>query len=191
MAIDRVTVQLAARTVDVRRPAATDRGAGGTAAPLASSGCRPQPLRKRSVGGTKRNLTSCCLELRGADKAKVVREVARVLRPGGRVSMSDIVVADDFPGLPAMLRADTTLLAAEVGGAVREAEYLAAITDTGLVDVRVVDRAPYQRETTAAYLREVATKAEGERLSAFMGALAAGAAGKVKSVGVTGRKPRP
>lgn len=90
-----------------------------------------------------------------------------------------------------MLRADTALVAACVGGAVRESEYLAAMQGAGLKEVRVVDRAPYQRETIAAYLREVAAKAGGgERPSAFMEALAAGAAGTVMSVRVTGRKPR-
>lgn len=78
-----------------------------------------------------------------------------------------------------------------MGGAVRESEYLAAMQRAGLEEVRVVDRAPYQRDTIAVYLREVAAKAGGgERLSASMDALAAGAAGKVMSVRVTGRKPR-
>lgn len=135
-------------------------------------------------------ISNCVINL-APDKGRVFREVARVLKPGGRVSISDIVFADDFPDIPAVLRADTTLVAACVGGAVRESEYLAAMTSAGLEGAKVVDRATYQREAIEAYLGEVAAKVGGgERLAGFMEALAAGAAGKVMSVRVSARKPR-
>lgn len=71
------------------------------------------------------------------DKAAVFREIYRVLRPGGRLQLADIIVQSDVGavyGLNPQLWADC------IGGAAREPGYLGAIQATGFQDVRVVRR---------------------------------------------------
>jgi ubiquinone/menaquinone biosynthesis C-methylase UbiE len=64
-----------------------------------------------------------------ADKAAVFREAARVLRPGGRLAISDIVSEKD---LPEGVRCNATLWAACIGGAMQEDRYTDAIRAAGL-----------------------------------------------------------
>ncbi len=68
------------------------------------------------------------------DKAKVFREVARVLKPGGRLAISDIVTEVQ---LSEGIVCDATLWAACIGGAMQQDDYSAAIEAAGL---RVVSR---------------------------------------------------
>ncbi|HEY3355206.1 MAG TPA: arsenite methyltransferase [Polyangia bacterium] len=92
-------------------------------------------------------ISNCVINL-SPEKPRVFREIARVLRPGGRMLVSDLVVDD----LPAWARASAALYAACIGGAVGEAEYLAGLRAAGLVDVEVRDRLVYD----AAQLRALA-----------------------------------
>jgi arsenite methyltransferase len=64
-------------------------------------------------------ISNCVINL-APDKRKVFREVARVLKPGGQVAISDIVFADDAPDLPGALANDPELYVACVAGAIRE-----------------------------------------------------------------------
>jgi N-acetylglutamate synthase-like GNAT family acetyltransferase/2-polyprenyl-3-methyl-5-hydroxy-6-metoxy-1,4-benzoquinol methylase len=96
-------------------------------------------------------ISNCVINL-APDKGKVFREVARVLKPGGRVAISDIVLADDTPELPAGLGRDPELYVACVAGAIRESEYLAAVRAAGLVDVAVTARVPYDAAALDAFL---------------------------------------
>jgi len=64
-----------------------------------------------------------------ADKARVFAEVARVLRPAGRLALSDIVSATE---LPSNISCNTTLWAACIGGAAQEDRYRAAVEGAGL-----------------------------------------------------------
>ena len=82
-------------------------------------------------------ISNCVISL-SPDKPSVFREALRVLKPGGRMSLSDIVVEGEFP--PAV-RADLDKWAACVGGAVEAESYVAMMKEAGFVDVRVVDRA--------------------------------------------------
>lgn len=72
------------------------------------------------------------------DKAKVFQEAARILKPGGRLGISDIVTEVQ---LPDGITCNTTLWAACIGGAMQEDSYRAAIESAGL-RVEVVQHNP-------------------------------------------------
>lgn len=86
---------------------------------------------------------SNCAVNHARDKAAVYREVRRLLRPGGRVVVSDVVSEHE---LPASVREDPAAWAACYGGAIPEADYLAAVAAAGLEAVRIHRRsAPYEK----------------------------------------------
>jgi arsenite methyltransferase len=81
-------------------------------------------------------ISNCVINL-SPDKLATFREIVRVLKPGARVSVSDIVLLDD---LPPALKADADLWASCVAGAMLEEEYLAAMRAAGLENVEVASR---------------------------------------------------
>lgn len=80
------------------------------------------------------------------DKPRVLAEVARVLRPGGRALIADVIVARELT-LP--VRQSPELWAACVGGAMQEAEMIALALDAGLIEARAVARWECFRGTSA------------------------------------------
>jgi len=74
------------------------------------------------------------------EKDKVFREAARILKPGGRLALADIVTATQ---LPQGITCDATLWAACIGGAMQIDDYLAAIAAAGLRVTQVKDN-PYE-----------------------------------------------
>jgi arsenite methyltransferase len=78
-------------------------------------------------------ISNCVINL-AADKRVVLAEAARVLRPGGRFAVSD-VIAD--PDMDEATRADMQLWTGCVAGALTEHEFRAALTAAGLVDVEI------------------------------------------------------
>jgi len=78
-------------------------------------------------------ISNCVINL-AADKPAVFREIARVLRPGGRMGVSDIV-ADD--SLTAEQRAERGSYVGCIAGALSFSEYEAGLTAAGLSDVSV------------------------------------------------------
>jgi arsenite methyltransferase len=78
-------------------------------------------------------ISNCVINL-AADKRRVLAETARVLRPGGRFAVSD-VIAD--PDMDAATRTDMSAYTGCIAGALTEAEFRAALADAGLVDVEI------------------------------------------------------
>ncbi len=86
---------------------------------------------------------SNCTINHAPDKGAVFREIRRVLKPGGRFVVSDVVAREE---LPDSVREDPAAWAACYGGAIPEDDYLAAIRSAGLRDVEVLERTePYRK----------------------------------------------
>ena len=78
-------------------------------------------------------ISNCVINL-AADKGKVLREAHRVLRPGGRFAVSDVVTQGE---LPADLRADMEAWVGCVAGALEEQEYRRLLAEAGFGDVDI------------------------------------------------------
>jgi SAM-dependent methyltransferase len=78
-------------------------------------------------------ISNCVINL-VPDKAQVFREAFRVLKPGGRLAVSDVI---NIAPLPADLRADPALLCGCVAGAAPAERIEAWLSETGFVEVRV------------------------------------------------------
>jgi arsenite methyltransferase len=78
-------------------------------------------------------ISNCVINL-AADKSKVVGEAARVLRPGGRFAVSDVIADED---MDEATRADMRQWTGCVAGALTEAEFRATLEGAGLVDVEI------------------------------------------------------
>ncbi|HJU19910.1 MAG TPA: methyltransferase domain-containing protein, partial [Stellaceae bacterium] len=94
-------------------------------------------------------ISNCVINL-VPDKEQVFREAFRVLRPGGRLAVSDIV---NTAPLPAELQADPALLCGCVAGAASAEHIESWLADAGFVDVRVTPR-PDSRELIATWARD-------------------------------------
>jgi arsenite methyltransferase len=78
----------------------------------------------------------------------VFAEIARVLRPGGAMLVSDIVAED----LPDELKTDPHLYSSCLTGAIPEADYLGGLLNAGLSDVEVTDRLIYDAKQIEAFI---------------------------------------
>jgi SAM-dependent methyltransferase len=78
-------------------------------------------------------ISNCVINLAG-DKGQVLREAFRVLKPGGRFAVSDVVAQGE---LPADLRQDMEAWVGCVAGALEENEYRRLLTDAGFADVEL------------------------------------------------------
>ncbi|MBI3926128.1 MAG: arsenite methyltransferase [Armatimonadetes bacterium] len=124
-------------------------------------------------------ISNCVINL-SPEKHRVFEEISRVLRPGGKISISDIVAQD----LPQLVRDNPALYSGCLGGAISEAEYVEGLRRAGLENVEVRQRTVYTREqllTFGASLSELLPEGSGELASALTG--------KVWSAQFSARKP--
>jgi len=142
------------------------------------------PLEDASVDWV---ISNCVINL-SPEKDRVFAEIFRVLKPGGRISISDIVARD----LPNWVRRDEALYCSCVGGAVSEEEYKAGLHKAGLVDVEVKERLVYDQAQLAAFLLPESTE-EGSCGCCCGGTpepgLAKSLEGHIWSAKFAGRKP--
>lgn len=94
-------------------------------------------------------ISNCVINL-APDKRKVFSEIHRVLKPGGRISISDLVAEE----LPRALRNSGVAYCACIGGASSTDEYLTLLTQAGLVDVHVASRLDYDSVQIAELVRQ-------------------------------------
>ena len=141
-------------------------------------------------------ISNCVINL-SPEKPKVFAEIARVLKPGGRMLVSDIVVEE----LPDWVRQNEALYNSCVAGAISEEEYLAGLHEAGLTDVEVKERIVYDAAQLDAFISsELEDTGLTEKLEAptccgtpsgdgSTSGLALAMAGKIWSAKVHARKP--
>jgi SAM-dependent methyltransferase len=95
-------------------------------------------------------ISNCVINLSG-DKRRVLAEAFRVLRPGGRFAVSDVVVKGDVP--PAVRRS-MELWVGCVAGALEEREFLALLTEAGFQAPSIEPTRVYRSEDARAFLAD-------------------------------------
>ncbi|MFY9270716.1 MAG: arsenite methyltransferase [Candidatus Manganitrophaceae bacterium] len=93
-------------------------------------------------------ISNCVINL-SADKNRVLHEAFRVLRPGGRFAVSDIVVRGE---VPAEIRRNVELWIGCVAGAMEETEYRAKLAQAGFEEIEVVPTRIYRIEEAKEFL---------------------------------------
>ncbi|MGD1033114.1 MAG: arsenite methyltransferase [Candidatus Dormibacteria bacterium] len=130
------------------------------------------PLADQSVDVV---ISNCVINL-SSDKGRVLREAFRVLRPGGRLAVSDIVVQGE---LPPEVRHDLEMWVGCVAGAIKEDDYRTLLADAGFGGIEV----EVTRDLSAEMLAPSAPHPGGPLAKAESGG------GRVVSASVRARKP--
>jgi len=100
------------------------------------------PVADNSVDAV---ISNCVINL-APDKRRVFMEAFRVLKPGGRLMVSDIVLLKE---LPDFIKNSIESYIGCLSGAVMRDEYIAAIKGAGFQEVRIIDEAPFPIECMA------------------------------------------
>ncbi len=116
-------------------------------------------------------ISNCVINL-SADKDKVLAEAFRVLRPGGRFAVSDVVVRGDVPG---EIRKSIELWVGCVAGALKDSEYISKLRAAGFDQVTIEPTRVYKVEDAKQFLTargidsdSIATEVEDKFISAFI-----------------------
>jgi arsenite methyltransferase len=119
-------------------------------------------------------ISNCVINL-SADKDRVLREAFRVLRPGGRFAVSDIVTRG---GIPAAIRESILLWAGCIAGALEDGQYRAKLQAAGFEDVGVEPTRIYRSEDANSLLADkqidvdaIRGEIDGKFMSAFIRAV--------------------
>lgn len=95
-------------------------------------------------------ISNCVINLSG-DKRRVLAEAFRVLKPGGRFAVSDVVVRGD---VPAAVRRSMELWVGCVAGALEETEFKALLAENGFTDIDIEPTRLYKSEDARVFLQE-------------------------------------
>lgn len=116
-------------------------------------------------------ISNCVINL-SADKGQVLREAFRVLKPGGRFAVSDVVVRGD---VPAEVRRSMELWVGCVAGALEEREFEGLLREAGFEDPSLEPTRIYRADDARSFLEEAgldveafAEAVEGRFMSAFV-----------------------
>ena len=116
-------------------------------------------------------ISNCVINLSG-DKDRVLKEAFRVLKPGGRFAVSDVVVRGE---VPAAIRKSMELWIGCVAGALTDYDYVAKLTRAGFEDVQIEPTRVYSVEDARTFLAgeeldvdALARDVEGKFISAFV-----------------------
>jgi arsenite methyltransferase len=94
-------------------------------------------------------ISNCVINL-AADKRKVLAEAARVLKPGGRFAVSDVIADQD---MDEATRADMQQWTGCIAGALTEVEFRDALADAGLTDIEIRETHRVHEHATSAIVR--------------------------------------
>ncbi len=116
-------------------------------------------------------ISNCVINLSG-DKRLALREAFRVLKPGGRFAVSDVVVRGE---IPSELRRNLELWVGYVAGALEESEFKRLLTEVGFENAEIEPTRIYRAEDARAFLAnagldvdEIALEVEGRIMGAFV-----------------------
>jgi arsenite methyltransferase len=108
-------------------------------------------------------ISNCVINL-SPDKERVFREVYRVLKPGGRMMVSDIVLDGE---LPERIKKSVAAYTGCIGGALKRADYLAAIAKAGFTQVEIVAETKVPVDLWADYPQEANDLSREETMTAL------------------------
>ena len=144
------------------------RKAGATNVEFLKGTIEAIPLPDQSVDVI---ISNCVINL-SEDKDAVLREAFRVLKPGGRFAVSDVVIRG---AVPSEIRRSMELWVGCVAGALEEEEYAAKLKGAGFESVEVEPWRVYQIDDARAFLAEsgidvdqLAPQVDGKIASAFI-----------------------
>lgn len=115
-------------------------------------------------------ISNCVINL-SMDKDRVLREAFRILKPGGRFAVSDVVTRGE---IPAQIRESILLWAGCVAGALDEEQYRAKLIAAGFQQVKIEPTRFYGAEDAKGFLRKAGMEEgdiEGKFMSAFISAV--------------------